>query len=102
MARSIKERKTRDTFYIVTNGKETEYNYFDLLKSKKSIYDVKVIYSHKDPYALIEQAKTYLSNANQFWVVFDIDNTYEENRLLPAFKTGSSNWNKVCLFKFAL
>ena len=86
MARNIKERKTRDTFYILTNGKETEYNYFDLLKSKKSIYDVKVIYAHKDPYDLIEQAKTYLSNANQVWVVFDIDSTYEENRLIPALK----------------
>lgn len=86
MARNTKERKTRDTFYILTNGKETECNYFDLLKSKKSIYDVKVLYAHKDPYDLIEQAKTYLSKANQVWVVFDIDSTYEENRLIPALK----------------
>lgn len=101
MARSIKEIKTRDTFYILTNGKETEYNYFDLLKSKKSIYNVKVIYFHKDPYALIEQAKTYLSNANQVWAVFDIDNTYEENRLIPALKLASQNGIKYAYSNLA-
>ncbi len=101
MARSIKEIKTRDTFYILTNGKETEYNYFDLLKSKKSIYNVKVIYFHKDPYALIEQAKTYLSNANQDWAVFDIDNTYEENRLIPTLKLASQNGIKYAYSNLA-
>lgn len=86
MARNTKERKTRDKFYIITNGKETEYNYFTLLKSQKSIYDVKIVYANKDPYGLIEYAKSYLTNANQVWVVFDIDNTYEEDRLIPALK----------------
>ena len=86
MARNMKERKTRDKFYIITNGQETEYNYFTLLKSQKSIYDVKVLYANKDPYGLIEYAKPYLMNANQVWVVFDIDNTYEEDRLMPALK----------------
>lgn len=35
MARIQKKIKTRDTFYILTNGKETEKNYFELIKSKK-------------------------------------------------------------------
>lgn len=86
MARNTKERKTRDKFYIITNGQETECNYFTLLKSQKSIYDVKILYVNKDPYGLIECAKPYLTNANQVWVVFDIDNSYEEKRLIPALR----------------
>ena len=32
----------RNKFYIITNGRETEYNYFNALKSKKSTYDVTI------------------------------------------------------------
>ena len=41
MARKIDTRKTRETFVIITNGKKSEHNYFNLLKSYKSIYEVK-------------------------------------------------------------
>ncbi len=44
MARRSKKLQIRNTFYILTNGKETEKNYFDLIKSNKSIYDVKIEY----------------------------------------------------------
>ena len=39
MARILKNIPQRDEFYIITNGKRTEYNYFNLIKKKKSIYE---------------------------------------------------------------
>ncbi len=32
MARRSKKLQIKNTFYILTNGKETEKNYFDLIK----------------------------------------------------------------------
>ena len=32
MSRKTKKINTRDKFYIITNGEQTEKNYFDLLK----------------------------------------------------------------------
>lgn len=78
------KRQERDKFYIVTNGKRTEYNYFTLLKSKKSIYDVKVEFTNSDPHGLVEYARQYVPDANQVWVVFDVDNSYKEGRLEAA------------------
>lgn len=86
MGRSINTRPLRDKFYIITNGKETEYNYFSLLKQKKSLYEVCIEFQNKDPLGLVEYACKYKNNANQIWVVFDIDNTYEQKRLIPAIK----------------
>lgn len=86
MGRRIRELSTRNEFYIITNGKETECNYFELLKSRHSIYEVKIIYKNEDPIRLVELAKTHIKNANQVWCVFDIDNTYKEKRLIPALK----------------
>ena len=86
MARIQKKIKTRDTFYILTNGKETEKNYFELIKSKKSIYDVKIEYHNDDPLNLIRIASRLVKQANQVWCVFDIDNTFEENSLISAIK----------------
>ena len=76
--------KNRDTFYIITNGEQTEYNYFKLLKSKKSIYDVKIKFENADPLGLVQYAINNIHNANQIWCVFDIDNTHRDNRLVPA------------------
>ena len=86
MARIQKKIKTRDTFYILTNGKETEKNYFELIKSKKSIYDVKIEYHNDDPLNLVRIASRLVKQANQVWCVFDIDNTFEENSLISAIK----------------
>ena len=38
MGRRKDLKPSRDKFYIITNGKETEYNYFTLLRAKKSIF----------------------------------------------------------------
>lgn len=54
MSRRQKNLQVRNKFYILTNGKETEKNYFELLKCKRSIYDVKVEYHNYDPYKLVE------------------------------------------------
>lgn len=91
MARIQKKIKTRDTFYILTNGKETEKNYFELIKSKKSIYDVKIEYHNDDPLNLVRIASRLVKQANQVWCVFDIDNTFEENSLVPAIKLAEEN-----------
>ena len=77
-------RPLRDKFYIITNGKETEYNYFTLLKQKKSVYEVLVEFQNEDPLGLVEYACRYKGEANQIWVVFDIDYSYQDGRLIPA------------------
>lgn len=85
MGRIQKNLKVRKSFYILTNGKETEKNYFDLVKSKKSIYDVKVEFHNDDPAGLVKiGAQLLKSGANQVWCVFDIDNTFEEGSLVAA------------------
>lgn len=91
MARIQKKIKARDTFYILTNGKETEKNYFELTKSKKSIYDVKIEYHNDDPSNLVSIASRLVKQANQVWCVFDIDNTFEENSLIQAIKLAEDN-----------
>lgn len=86
MARTQGTKSLRDKFYIITNGKETEQNYFNLLKAKQSIYDVKVLFQNEDPARLVKFAYNYVKESNQVWVVFDVDNTYKEGVLLPAIK----------------
>jgi len=86
MARKLKKLTERDKFYILTNGKQTEKNYFDLIKSKRSVFDVDVKYFNDDPYQLIKHAQSYIVDANQVWCVFDIDNSFEEGGLIPALK----------------
>ena len=91
----------RSEFYIVTNGKESEYNYFNILKSKKSTYEVKIKYANKDPLGLVRYACDFIKNANQVWVVFDIDYTFEEKRLLPAIELAESNEIKYAISNLA-
>ena len=46
MARKTKKIPVRDEFLIVTNGKRSEKDYFEILRSKiKSIYKIKVTQS---------------------------------------------------------
>lgn len=90
MGRIRKITNVRDTFYILTNGKETEKNYFELLKTKKSIYKVVVKYLNDDPLQLVQHASE-ISDANQVWCVFDIDNSYAEGRLIPAINLANES-----------
>lgn len=83
MGRIQKKIPVRDAFCIITNGKKTEKNYFDLVKRKRSIYKVEIKFLDADPLRLVEYA-VKIDNANQILCVFDIDNTYNEGRLIPA------------------
>ena len=82
---------SRDTFYIITNGEKTEWNYFNLLKKYKSIYKVKVVFHNSDPFGLVTFACNKAEDANQIWCVFDIDSSYEEGRLIAAIKHAEKN-----------
>ena len=83
--------KSRDTFYIITKKKKTEWNYFNLLKKYKSIYKVKVVFHNSDPFGLVTFACNKAEDANQIWCVFDIDSSYEEGRLIAAIKHAEKN-----------
>lgn len=84
MPRNKRSLDARSKFYILTNGRETEKNYFDLIKSKKSIFDVKVEYQNSNPVQLVRYASQYLREANQVWCVFDIDNNFNDGTLIQA------------------
>ena len=86
MPRNRRNLNERNKFYILTNGRETEKNYFDLIKSKRSIYDVKVEYQNYNPAQLVQYASQYLRDANQVWCVFDIDNNYADGALEQAIR----------------
>ncbi len=95
MARKTDKLVVRNKFYIITNGEQTEYNYFKLLKAKRSVYDVKIIFENADPLGLVQYAQNFISEANQVWCVFDIDYTYKDKRLLPALKQAEECGIKV-------
>ena len=86
MPRNKRSLDERSKFYILTNGRETEKNYFDLIKSKKSIFDVKIEYQNSNPVQLVRYASQYLREANQVWCVFDIDNNFNDGTLIQAIK----------------
>lgn len=100
--RENNKRQERDKFYIITNGQRTEYNYFTLLKSKKSsIYKVKVEFTNSDPHGLVEYARQYISDSNQVWVVFDVDNSYQEGRLEAAVRLAEKSGVKYAFSNLA-
>lgn len=91
----------RNEFYIITNGKETEKNYFEALKSKKSPYDVKVKFENADPLGLVEYAKGFLNDSNQVWIVFDVDYTHKDGRLIPAINKAEKEGIKYAFSNLA-
>lgn len=93
--------KIRNKFYIITNGEQTESNYFSLIKSRRSIYDVKIIFENKDPLGLVQFAIDNYPDANQKWCVFDIDYTFEDKRLKPAIKLAAENNIKIAYSNMA-
>lgn len=90
MGRVQKNLQVRNKFYILTNGKESEKNYFKLVKTKRSIYDVKIEFHNCDPLGLVKCA-TKLTNVNQIWCVFDIDDTSECGTLISAINLANKN-----------
>lgn len=90
MARKTKKIQQRNKFIIITNGKETETNYFTLLRGYlHSIYDIKVKFANADPVGLLNQAIQEKDSSNQVWIVFDKDefsNDIINNTILTANK----------------
>lgn len=101
MARRKNLINQRNKFYIITNGKETEYNYFTALKSKKSTYDVSVLFDNADPLGLVEYAQRFINESNQVWVVFDVDYTHKDGRLIPALKMAEETGVKYAFSNLA-
>lgn len=101
MARKSDTLVVRNKFYIITNGEQTECNYFKLLKCKRSIYDVKILFENADPLGLVKYAQNFLDGANQAWCVFDIDETYKDGRLVPALKQAEENGIKIAYSNIA-
>ena len=93
--RKSDQRKVCNDFYIITNGAQTEKNYFDLLKAKHSVYSVHVKFENADPLGLVEYAKDFLNYANQIWCVFDIDYTHDDGRLVPALNLAEQYGIKI-------
>ncbi len=101
MARRSDRITARNVFYIITNGEQTEYNYFKLLKAKRSVYDVKIIFENADPLGLVQYAQRYIAEANQVWCVFDIDYSYKDKRLIPALKQAEEIGIKIAYSNIA-
>lgn len=75
---------TKERFLILTNGKETEVNYFTLLKQRKSPYKVEIKFLNESPRDLVESAKEYVKTYNQVWCVFDIEFEFDKIQLIEA------------------
>lgn len=101
MARISNKYQARNKFYILTNGEQTEKNYFELLKAKHSIYAVKVEFVNADPLGLVEYAIRNFKDANQVWCVFDVDNSHKDNRFVPALKKAEDNGIKIAYSNMA-
>ncbi len=88
MKRPLKPRKIRDTLLIVTNGKQTEKNYFNnLTNSFSCMFSIKVEYKNCQCDQLVDYAIGLDSTAyNQIWCVFDIDDSFTEGHLQYALE----------------
>ena len=74
MSRKTRNIPQRSKFIIITNGKESEKNYFESLRAfRHSIYEVKVEFVSGAPLSLLKRAIREKDGANQVWVVFDRD-----------------------------
>ena len=74
MARKTKKLRQRSTFIIITNGRESERNYFKILRGvRHSVYDIKVEFENAAPIGLVTRAIREKHLSNQVWVVFDKD-----------------------------
>ena len=87
MPRNVKKLQQRSKFTIITNGKESERNYFEAVRgAKHSIFDIAVEFDNADPISLVKRAIREKEASNQVWIVFDKDEfpseaVYEAMRL---------------------
>ena len=93
MRREQKPRKIRDTILILTNGKQTEKNYFNSITSQyKTMFTIEVKFVNKQCDELVNYA-IQLNNQqyNQIWCVFDIDDSLQEGHLITAIQLAKRN-----------
>ena len=95
MARRSDRLIARNTFYIITNGEQTEFNYFKLLKAKRSVYDVKIIFENAEEgiyvitipegYLMVSDIEEGSYNSQPINITFTVDYSSEE---IPDGPTG--------------
>lgn len=79
-------RNVNDKVLILTNGK-TEKVYLEALrKSCGSVYTIEILFVCADVLSLVNEAikRKKVKQYNKVWVVFDIDNSLAEGKILPA------------------
>ena len=119
MPRRSKQLAVRDEFLILTNGKQTEKNYFEAIRAHyKSIFKISVKFMNDDPVALVNHAIAEKTPRNRVWCVFDKDEflsasidqamkTAKENEIGVAFSNMAfevwliDHFKKCCLEKTA-
>ena len=91
MARKTKNISVRDEFLILTNGKQTEKNYFEAVRSNyKSIFKINVKFKNDDPVALVNHAIAMKNAQNRVWCVFDKDD-FPVDSIEQAMRTAKMN-----------
>ncbi len=91
MPRKTKQLAVRDEFLILTNGKRTEKNYFEAVRSNyKSIFKISVKFMNDDPVALVSHAIGMKNARNRVWCVFDKDE-FPTDSVEPAIKAAKEN-----------
>lgn len=91
MSRRTGFRQENNKFYIITNGKCSEKIYFELLKQKQRLFKVDIKYINGTPIDVVKTCMEYKEYANQVWALFDIDETYNEGKLLPALQLAAAS-----------
>ena len=91
MPRRSKQLAVRDEFLILTNGKQTEKNYFEAIRANyKSIFKISVKFMNDDPVALVNHAIAEKTPRNRVWCVFDKDEFLSAS-IYQAMKTAKEN-----------
>lgn len=91
MPRRSKQLAVRDEFLILTNGRQTEKNYFEAIRANyRSIFKINVKFLNDDPVALVNHAIAEKSPQNRVWCVFDKDE-FPTASIEQAMKTAKEN-----------
>lgn len=95
MARNNKEgysgrisgkRKENNKVLILTNGIDSEKNYFGILKAQtRSPYSIKIEFQNGDPSQVFEKAVQLRQKFNHIWCVFNLDDFYDQGKIEPVF-----------------
>lgn len=91
MVRKSKNLPVRNQFLILTNGKRSEKNYFETLRSNfRSIYEITVKFLNDDPEALVNHAIAEKKKTNRVFCVFDKDE-FPDELVYRVMRTAKKN-----------